>query len=138
MNQQFRRDIFVKGARRLSSLEQGEAMREQAFVLAPMPGEGPIAIRNARMEEKVWQPVVKVLREENGKWRAQDVARTCRASHAQGHASGEGHGVRRTRAARQAPHRPRYRLSMCRCWVGGIRQLQRGGAAGANSMAAAR
>ena len=54
------------------------------------------------------------------------------------HASGEGHGVRRTRAARQAPHRPRYRLSMCRCWVGGIRQLQRAGAAGANSMAAAR
>ena len=33
------------------------------------------------------------------------------------HTSGEGHGVRRTRAARQAPHRPRYRLSMCRCWV---------------------
>ena len=66
INQQFRRDIFVKGARRLSSLEQTEALREQAFVLLNKPNDGPITIRNAHMEEKVWRPVIEALSEENG------------------------------------------------------------------------
>src|SRR5262249_1888495 len=37
INQQFRRDIFVKGIRRLTRLEQLEAMCAQAFVLTMPP-----------------------------------------------------------------------------------------------------
>ena len=37
VNQQFRRDIFAKGSRRLSPLEQTEGLRQQPFVLLTPP-----------------------------------------------------------------------------------------------------
>ena len=44
VNQQFRRDIFAKGTRRLSMLERREAFQRQAFVLAMHADEVPMKV----------------------------------------------------------------------------------------------
>jgi hypothetical protein len=62
VNQQFRRDIFVKGTRRLTQLEQLEALRAQAFVLTtpvdevPMKFPGPIG--EVTMSENPYRPLI--------------------------------------------------------------------------------
>jgi len=62
VNQQFRRDIFVKGTRRLTPLEQHEALRAQAFILTvpaedvPMKFPGPIG--EVTMSESVYRPLI--------------------------------------------------------------------------------
>jgi SAM-dependent methyltransferase len=62
VSQQFRRDIFVKGARRLTPLEQHEALRAQAFVLTtpadevPMKFPGPIG--EVTMSENLYRPLI--------------------------------------------------------------------------------
>ncbi len=62
VNQQFRRDIFVKGARRLTPLEQLEALRAQAFVLTapaddvPMKFPGPLG--EVTMSENLYRPLI--------------------------------------------------------------------------------
>ena len=44
VNQQFRRDIFAKGYRRLTPLEQNEAFRQQAFVLLMNADDVPMKV----------------------------------------------------------------------------------------------
>jgi hypothetical protein len=65
VNQQFRRDIFAKGYRRLTPLEQNEALRQQAFVLlvneenVQLKVSGPLG--EATLHEPVYRPVVQAL-----------------------------------------------------------------------------
>jgi SAM-dependent methyltransferase len=67
VNQQFRRDVFIKGPHRLSALEQQEAMRADAFVLTTHPDDVPMkvtgAIAEATLPEQVYRPVIEVLAE---------------------------------------------------------------------------
>jgi SAM-dependent methyltransferase len=62
VNQQFRRDIFVKGSRQLSLLEQTEAIRQQSFVLLRPPGEIPMKVTGslgeATLNEDFYRPIV--------------------------------------------------------------------------------
>lgn len=65
VNQQFRRDIFVRGARRLTPLEQGEALRAEKFVLGTVPEDVPLkvngALGEATLQEGVYRPVLDAL-----------------------------------------------------------------------------
>lgn len=69
VNQQFRRDIFAKGHRKLTQLEQGEAMRNQAFVLLMNANDVPMKVAGslgeANLQEEVYRPIVEAL-SENG------------------------------------------------------------------------
>jgi hypothetical protein len=69
INQQFRRDVFVKGPRRLSNLDQMEALRAQAFVVTTHPDEIPMkvtgALGEATLQEAIYRPVIEVLAEDN-------------------------------------------------------------------------
>ena len=62
VNQQFRRDIFAKGSRRLSSLEQAEAFRQQPFVLLTAPGDIPMKVAGslgeAKLDEQFYRPLI--------------------------------------------------------------------------------
>lgn len=62
VNQQFRRDIFVKGSRRLSALEQAEAFRQQSFVLLTPPGDIPMKVKGslgeATLDEQFYRPII--------------------------------------------------------------------------------
>ena len=62
VNQQFRRDIFAKGSRRLSSLEQAEAFRQQPFVLLTAPGDIPMKVKGslgeATLDEQFYRPLI--------------------------------------------------------------------------------
>ena len=68
VNQQFRRDIFAKGYRRLTPLEQNEALRQQAFVLLINADEVPMKVTGslgeASLQEEVYRPVIQALAEE--------------------------------------------------------------------------
>ena len=68
INQQFRRDVFVKGPRRLSRLDQMEALKSQAFVLTTPPDEIPMkvkgALAEATLQEAIYRPVIEVLADE--------------------------------------------------------------------------
>jgi hypothetical protein len=46
VNQQFRRDIFIKGARTLSGVEQLESLLAMSFVLTADPSEVPLKTQN--------------------------------------------------------------------------------------------
>jgi hypothetical protein len=64
VNQQFRKDYWVKGARRLTSIEQAETWRSQLVVLA-MP-RADIALKNgvlgeATLQKAVYNPILDVL-----------------------------------------------------------------------------
>jgi SAM-dependent methyltransferase len=65
VNQQFRRDIFAKGARRLSPLEQLEAFRAQAFVLTAHADDIPMkvvgSLGEAGLQEHVYRPIIASL-----------------------------------------------------------------------------
>ena len=65
VNQQFRRDVFAKGTRRLSPLEQKEAFRQQAFALAVHADDVPMKVTGslgeATLNERVYRPVVQAL-----------------------------------------------------------------------------
>jgi SAM-dependent methyltransferase len=69
VNQQFRRDLFIKGPRRLSGLEQHEIMRSDAIVLATHADDVPMNVRGAlgeaTLQEPVYRPVIEVLAEDN-------------------------------------------------------------------------
>jgi hypothetical protein len=51
INQQFHRDVFVKGPRRLSRLNQMEALTSQAFVLTSHPDNIPMKVKGALVIE---------------------------------------------------------------------------------------
>ncbi len=69
INQQFRRDVFVKGPRRLSRLDQMEAMKSQSFVLTTHPDDVPMkvtgALGEAILQESIYRPVIEALADEN-------------------------------------------------------------------------
>ena len=69
VNQQFRRDIFVKGRRSLTSLERSEAFHDQAFVLVTNPDEITMKVTGSlgevMLQEKIYGPIIEVLAEEN-------------------------------------------------------------------------
>src|SRR5262249_14413053 len=67
VNQQFRRDVFIKGPRRLSALEWEEAMRSDAFALATHADDVAMkvtgALGEATLQEQVYRPLIKALAE---------------------------------------------------------------------------
>lgn len=69
VNEQFRRDIFVKGPRRLTGPDRLEMLRAQMFVLIKHPDNIPMKINGASgeviLQEAHYRPVIEVLAEEN-------------------------------------------------------------------------
>jgi SAM-dependent methyltransferase len=65
VNQQFRRDIFARGYRRLTPLEQNEAFRQQAFVLLMNADDVPMKVAGslgeATLQEEIYRPVIQAL-----------------------------------------------------------------------------
>lgn len=65
VNQQFRRDLWVKGARRLSPLEQREALRDYRVVLgasvSEVPAKVPTPLGEATLNVKVTEPMLSAL-----------------------------------------------------------------------------
>lgn len=64
VNQQFRRDYWVKGARSLSPLERVEAIREQRIVLTAHRADVSLKVSGAReatMNAEVYQPILDLL-----------------------------------------------------------------------------
>ncbi len=62
VNQQFRRDIFAKGSRQLTSLEYVERFRNQSFVLLTSPGDIPMKVAGslgeATLNEQIYRPLI--------------------------------------------------------------------------------
>ncbi|MBF0389139.1 MAG: class I SAM-dependent methyltransferase [Desulfamplus sp.] len=65
VNQQFRRDYWVKGGRKLFPLEQVEKIREQRVVLVRPKGDISLkvtgALGEANMQEPIYMPVIETL-----------------------------------------------------------------------------
>lgn len=65
VNQQFRRDYWVKGARKLSSLEQAEALRAQKVILVAHRPDVSLkvvgSLGEATMSEAVYNPILDLL-----------------------------------------------------------------------------
>lgn len=65
MNQQFRRDYWVKGTRKLNALEQAELLRSQRFVLAQCRSDVTLKVASvlgeATMQEEVYNPILDLL-----------------------------------------------------------------------------
>lgn len=76
VNQQFRRDIFIKGAHRLTGLEITELFKQQSFVLITNPADIAMkvigSLGEATLQESVYRPVIATLAEDN--FRAKSVA----------------------------------------------------------------
>ncbi len=71
INQQFRRDIFIKGPRHLTFLQHLESLRAQQFVLTTVPSDIPMkvagALGEATLLESVYRPVIEAMAEDNFK-----------------------------------------------------------------------
>ncbi len=69
VSQQFRKDVFVKGGRPMSPLEQSEHYRSQSFVLLSHPADIPMKLQGpvgeAELQEAIYKPVIEVLAENN-------------------------------------------------------------------------
>lgn len=67
VNQDFRRDVFVKGLRRLAPLERGEALMAQSFMLGTPPGDVPLKVQGSHgdgtLPEHIHRPLIEVLAE---------------------------------------------------------------------------
>jgi SAM-dependent methyltransferase len=67
VNEQFRRDVFIKGPRQLSALEQEAALRSEAFALGAHAGDVPMKIRGrlgeVGLQEQIYRPLIEVLAE---------------------------------------------------------------------------
>jgi len=67
VNQQSRRDVFVKGLRRLAPLERGEALMAQSFMLGTSPGDVPLKVQGSHgdgtLPEHIHRPLIEVLAE---------------------------------------------------------------------------
>ncbi|MBI5259138.1 MAG: methyltransferase regulatory domain-containing protein [Burkholderiales bacterium] len=65
VNQQFRKDYWVKGARRLSPLAQAESMRQQRLVLLTHRPDVPATVKGAlgqaAMNEELYGPVLDLM-----------------------------------------------------------------------------
>lgn len=67
-NQQFRRDIFVKGPRPLTAARQHELLRRQRFVLMSAPGDIPLKVvglaGEGNLQPEVYEPLIAALAEQ--------------------------------------------------------------------------
>src|SRR5229473_2747270 len=67
VNQQFRRDVFMKGPRRLNTSEQQELLGSEAFVLTTHPDDVPQKVLGplgeATLHEHIYRPLVQALAE---------------------------------------------------------------------------
>lgn len=65
VNQQFRKDYWVKGARKMSSLEQAEAMHSQRIILTSPREDVPLTVMGslgeANLQEAIYAPILEVL-----------------------------------------------------------------------------
>lgn len=65
VNQQFRRDYWIRGPRRVSPLEQAEALRKQRVILVTPEKDVSLkaqgSLGEANMQEAVYKPILKVL-----------------------------------------------------------------------------
>jgi SAM-dependent methyltransferase len=65
VNQQFRRDYWVKGARKLNPLDQAEALRSQGVILLTHRADVSLKVKGARgeadMNENVYRPILDFL-----------------------------------------------------------------------------
>lgn len=65
VNQQFRKDYWVKGARTLSPLERIEALREFRFILSGVAADVPLkvngALGEANLSETIYKPLLEAL-----------------------------------------------------------------------------
>lgn len=65
INQQFRRDYWVKGARQISRLEQAERIRELRFILTVPRVDVPLTIKGAlgeaNMTESIYTPILDTM-----------------------------------------------------------------------------
>jgi len=65
VNQQFRKDYWVKGSRKLSPLEQIEGLREQRIILVSNPEDISLKFKGSigeiTMSEAVYKPVIEIL-----------------------------------------------------------------------------
>jgi len=75
VNQQFRRDYWVKGARRLSVMEQGEAVRGQRVILVQPRADVSLKVTGslgeATMQDAVYIPILDTLADHRPKALAQ-------------------------------------------------------------------
>jgi len=71
VNQQFRRDYWVKGARRLNAIEQAEALRAHRVVLVQPRGDVSLKVAGslgeATMQEAVYSPILDVVADHQAK-----------------------------------------------------------------------
>ena len=69
VNQQFRRDIFMKGPNRLTPLDQNEALRAQAFILVTDPADVPMKVTGslgeANLKEDIYRALLDALASNN-------------------------------------------------------------------------
>ena len=70
VNQQFRRDLWVRGARRLTTAERNVALRTGLFVLTRRPDTVALEVRGglgtAKMQESLYKPVIEAMAAANG------------------------------------------------------------------------
>lgn len=71
VNQQFRRDYWVKGVRRLNALEQAEALRAQKVILVTHRPDVPLKVTGvlgeANLSEAVYAPILDLLADHKAK-----------------------------------------------------------------------
>ncbi|MBV9331234.1 MAG: methyltransferase regulatory domain-containing protein [Alphaproteobacteria bacterium] len=69
VNQQFRRDVFMKGPRNYVPAERAQALASQTFVLTTLPADVPRKVTGslgeATLHDQVYDPVISVLAEKN-------------------------------------------------------------------------
>ncbi|MDT8405652.1 MAG: class I SAM-dependent methyltransferase [Methylococcales bacterium] len=84
VNQQFRKDYWVKGARTLSTLEQAEALRAQRIVLALPRADVSLKVTGslgeAALQEAVYAPLLDLLADHKAKTLGQ-IENALKASH---------------------------------------------------------
>jgi hypothetical protein len=65
VNQQFRRDVFIKGLRFMNPLEQQAALRSIRVILLSQPDEVPLKVKGvlgeANLQEGVYMPILEAL-----------------------------------------------------------------------------
>lgn len=65
MNRQFRRDVWVKGPRRLTNFQQAETLKATRFILIVRPEDVPYkaqgAVAEANLTPELYRPVIEVL-----------------------------------------------------------------------------
>jgi SAM-dependent methyltransferase len=75
VNQQFRKDYWVKGARKLSTLEQAEQLRAQRFILVQARAEVSLKVTGslgeATLQEAIYVPILDQLADHKPKTLAQ-------------------------------------------------------------------